>query len=215
MFSASALRAGAAGHSPAFSLRRVLRRLAKSAQGAGMGTSPDYGFEEKALQQGYLRIVGIDEAGRGALCGPVVAAAVWLDPERIPAGLNDSKALTARQRSLLFDRIVAVADVGVGTADVDEIEALNILRASHLAMIRAIESLRYRPDFALVDGHLLPRRLPVRGEAVVKGDARVLSIAAAYATTPVTDAPPTGIANGFNPSAVSCVASSSIEVSIS
>jgi ribonuclease HII len=144
-----------------------------------MGTSPDYGFEEKALQQGYLRIVGIDEAGRGALCGPVVAAAVWLDPERIPAGLNDSKALTARQRSLLFDRIVAVADVGVGTADVDEIEALNILRASHLAMIRAIESLRYRPDFALVDGHLLPRRLPVRGEAVVKGDARVLSIAAA------------------------------------
>ena len=144
-----------------------------------MGTSPDYGFEEKSLQQGYLRIVGIDEAGRGALCGPVVAAAVWLDPERIPAGLNDSKALTARQRSLLFDRIVAVADVGVGTADVDEIEALNILRASHLAMIRAIESLRYRPDFALVDGHLLPRRLPVRGEAVVKGDARVLSIAAA------------------------------------
>ena len=144
-----------------------------------MGTSPDYGFEEKALQQGYLRIVGIDEAGRGALCGPVVAAAVWLDPERIPAGLNDSKALTARQRSLLFDRIVAVADVGVGTADVDEIEALNILRASHLAMIRAIESLRYRPDFALLDRYLLPRRLPVRGEAVVKGDARVLSIAAA------------------------------------
>jgi ribonuclease HII len=144
-----------------------------------MEGGPDFSLEQAAMARGHILVAGVDEVGRGALCGPVFAAAVRLDPERIPAGLNDSKVLTSRQRSALYDRILAVADVAVASASVEEIDAINILRASQLAMTRAIAALRAPADHALIDGHLLPKRLDRSGEAVVKGDARSLSIAAA------------------------------------
>lgn len=128
---------------------------------------------------GVARVAGVDEAGRGPLAGPVVAAAVILDPDRIPPGLNDSKRLTPARREALAPEIRAQALWALGLASVQEIDALNILRASHLAMCRALAALPARPDLALVDGNLLPRELPCPGQAVVKGDSRSLSIAAA------------------------------------
>lgn len=144
-----------------------------------MGMGPDLDFENRARQAGYRRIAGVDEAGRGPLAGPVVAAAVILDPEHIPEGLNDSKLLSARKRAEVLDHIIARAEVGVGLASVAEIDELNILRASHLAMCRAIEALRTRPDHVLIDGNLVPRDLTLTATPVVKGDSLSLSIAAA------------------------------------
>ncbi len=146
---------------------------------------PDFAFETAARVRG-LTVAGVDEAGRGPLAGPVVAAAVVLDPARIPPGLDDSKALTARTRARLFDRLMECAGVAVGLATVEEIDALNILRASHLAMVRALAGLGAAPGLALIDGNLLPRGCPVPAEAVVKGDARCLSIAAASVVAKVT-----------------------------
>lgn len=128
---------------------------------------------------GARRVVGVDEVGRGPLAGPVVAAAVWLDPQAIPQGLDDSKRLGRSRREALAEALRASADVSIGIASVGEIEARNILNAAHLAMCRAVAGLRAAPDRVLVDG-----KLPVRGlnqpfEMVVRGDARVLSIAAA------------------------------------
>jgi ribonuclease HII len=148
--------------------------------------SPDYDFERLATLQGACRIVGVDEAGRGPLAGPVTAAAVWLDPSAIPQGLGDSKALSARQREAVFIQILAQADVGIGHASPSEIDALNILQATFLAMRRAIAALRVAPDLALIDGNRLPRDLPCAGQAIVKGDARSLSIAAASIVAKVT-----------------------------
>lgn len=144
-----------------------------------MGMGPDLDFENRARQAGYRRIAGVDEAGRGPLAGPVVAAAVILYPEHIPEGLNDSKLLSARKRAEVLDHIIARAEVGVGLASVAEIDELNILRASHLAMCRAIEALRTRPDHVLIDGNLVPRDLTLTATPVVKGDSLSLSIAAA------------------------------------
>ena len=140
---------------------------------------PDLSFETAASAAGFALIAGVDEVGRGPLAGPVMACAVILDPARIPQGLADSKALTAKRRETLFDLIPQVAEVGYGSASVAEIEALNILAASHLAMCRALADLPRRPDFALIDGNRLPPDLPCAGQAIVKGDARSLSIAAA------------------------------------
>ncbi|MBF0589975.1 MAG: ribonuclease HII [Magnetococcales bacterium] len=133
-------------------------------------------------------ICGVDEAGRGPLCGPVVAGAVILDPNHLPDGLNDSKKLTATKRESLFDAILAQAQFGVGLASVEEIDELNILHASMLAMSRAVRDLQSKTDvhFALIDGNRLPKDLPVPGEAVVKGDGRSLSIAAASIIAKVT-----------------------------
>ena len=100
---------------------------------------PDFEFEREAMGQGYLRVAGVDEVGRGPLAGPVTAAAVVLDPARIPEGLNDSKKLGKKARARLYDEIMAVADVSIAHASVEEIDAMNILRASHLAMVRALE----------------------------------------------------------------------------
>ncbi|WP_299610887.1 ribonuclease HII [uncultured Tateyamaria sp.] len=125
------------------------------------------------------RVAGVDEVGRGPLAGPVTAAAVVLDPHAIPDGLDDSKKLTARKREAVLDAILGSADVSVAHASVREIEELNILRASHLAMERAVAGLRIRPDHVLIDGTMLPRGLTVRATPVVRGDARSLSIAAA------------------------------------
>lgn len=144
-----------------------------------MTQAPDYSFELAAQARGLIRIAGTDEVGRGPLCGPVTAAAVILDPARIPEGLNDSKKLTAKRRAALVEEITATADWCVAHASVEEIDSLNILRASHLAMCRAVAGLRTRPDHVLVDGNRLPQDLGVSAEAIVKGDGRSVSIAAA------------------------------------
>ncbi|AOZ68148.1 ribonuclease HII [Rhodobacter xanthinilyticus] len=144
-----------------------------------MADKPDYSFELAAQARGFARVAGVDEVGRGPLCGPVTAAAVVLDPARIPEGLNDSKKLSARRRAELFEEIVASADYCIAHASVEEIDALNILQASHLAMCRAVAGLARAPGHVLVDGNRLPRDLGLSAEALVKGDARSVSIAAA------------------------------------
>ncbi len=126
-----------------------------------------------------MRVAGVDEVGRGPLAGPVTATAVIFDIAAIPEGLNDSKKLSAKRRQVLNEHILAVADVSTAHASVEEIDALNILRASHLAMERAIAGLRHPPDMALIDGNMIPRGLTIPARAIVKGDAVSLSIAAA------------------------------------
>ncbi len=143
-----------------------------------MANGPDFSTEAALIAGGAARVAGVDEAGRGPLAGPVVAAAVTFPGER-PAGLNDSKKLTAKARAALEAEIRATGQVGVGIASVAEIDALNILRASHLAMLRAIADLPEPPDHALIDGNLIPRDAPLPCTALVKGDGRAVSIAAA------------------------------------
>ena len=147
---------------------------------------PDFSIERTLLEEGFCRIAGVDEVGRGPLAGPVTAAAVVLDISRIPDGLNDSKRLTAKRRAVLHDAILAVAEVSIAHASVEEIDSLNILRASHLAMERAIAGLVTPPDMALIDGNLIPRGLQVPAQAVIKGDAKSLSIAAASIVAKIT-----------------------------
>ncbi|MEO3417219.1 ribonuclease HII [Roseovarius sp. CAU 1744] len=142
-------------------------------------SGPDYSIEQLAQAEGARLVAGVDEVGRGPLAGPVTAAAVILDPARIPEGLNDSKRLTAKRRAALKDQLMACADVSIAHASVAEIDELNILRASHLAMERAVAGLRQTPDLALIDGNLIPRGLSVPARSVVKGDAISVSIAAA------------------------------------
>ena len=146
---------------------------------------PDFTRETDAYARGIPCVAGVDEAGRGPLAGPVVAAAVILNPVRIPPGLNDSKALSAGARNRLYDALHAVAEVAVGMASVEEIDHLNILRASHLAMARAVAGLR-APGLVLVDGNLIPPGLPCPAQAIIGGDAHVLSIAAASIIAKVT-----------------------------
>jgi ribonuclease HII len=136
---------------------------------------PDFRLEAS----GPAPVCGIDEAGRGPLAGPVVAAAVILDARAIPDGLDDSKRLTAARREELIVAIEATAIVGVGQASVEEIATMNILQASFLAMRRAVAALNRRPALALVDGHMLPPGLGCPARAVVGGDGLALSIAAA------------------------------------
>lgn len=124
-------------------------------------------------------MAGVDEVGRGPLAGPVTAAAVVLNPQAIPAGLNDSKKLTAKRRDALAAEILQLADVCIAHASVDEIDEHNILRASHIAMERAVAGLAQAADHLLIDGNMIPKGLTIRAEAIVKGDARSLSIAAA------------------------------------
>ncbi|HOV18904.1 ribonuclease HII [Ottowia sp.] len=131
-------------------------------------------------------VAGVDEAGRGPLAGPVVAAAVILDPRRPIAGLADSKKLTALRRDRLFDAICANAlCCSIAEATTEEIDRLNILQATLLAMQRAVAGLRLPPAKVLVDGNRLPR-LPMRAEAVVGGDAIVPAISAASILAKVT-----------------------------
>ena len=140
---------------------------------------PHFLTETRVLRDGARRVAGVDEVGRGPLAGPVAAAAVILDPERLPDGVDDSKALSAKAREEAFERIAASAlAIGVAFASVEEIDGLNIRRASLLAMARAVAALHLAPGFVLVDGRDLPA-LACPGEAIVKGDALSLSIAAA------------------------------------
>ena len=146
----------------------------------------DFSFETAAFGRGARQVAGVDEVGRGPLAGPVIAAAVILDPGNIPAGLADSKALSVVKRERLLTLISASAVVAIGSASVEEIDKLNILHASHLAMIRAISGLRLAPDHCLIDGNMIPAGLKIQGEAIVKGDAKSLSIAAASIVAKVT-----------------------------
>jgi ribonuclease HII len=146
---------------------------------------PHYIFEARAAKTIEGLIAGVDEAGRGPLAGPVVAAAVILDRKRIPKGLNDSKQMTPEAREEAFGRIMKCALVGVGDASVDEIDLVNIRQATHLAMARAVRALAQAPAFALVDGNDAPA-LPCRCDTIVDGDARSVSIAAASIIAKVT-----------------------------
>lgn len=148
---------------------------------------PDYEFEKAAVNSGFSCICGVDEAGRGPLAGPVCAAAVILPEGVVIEGLDDSKKLTEKKREKLYDIIkqTAVAySVAYGT--LEEIETVNILEATYLAMNRAIEGLTVKPDFALIDGNRVPRGIKIPCETVVKGDSRSMSIAAASVLAKVT-----------------------------
>ncbi|TQS71782.1 ribonuclease HII [Rhodobacteraceae bacterium] len=140
---------------------------------------PDFSFEQAAHRRGLELVAGVDEVGRGPLCGPVTAGAVILDPNHIPEGLNDSKKLSAKRRAELVDQIKAHALWAVAHASIEEIDTLNIYHASHLAMCRAVAALTRVPDHVLVDGNRVPTGLAMSAEPIVKGDARSLSIAAA------------------------------------
>ncbi len=148
----------------------------------GRDPAPSY-----RLEQGMGGpVAGVDEAGRGPWAGPVVAAAVILDPADIPAGLNDSKKLSATQRAALFDEIMnRAAAVALGMASVAEIDHLNILRASLLAMKRAVEKVSPKPAFCLIDGRDVPP-ITIPARAVIRGDGISLSIAAASIIAKVT-----------------------------
>lgn len=149
---------------------------------------PGFDAELRSMKQGFTCIAGVDEAGRGPLAGPVVAGAVVIPLHvDLPEGLNDSKKLTPAKREKLFHQLLEHSDViaATGMATAKEIDELNILRATHLAMRRAVDALPVKADFCLIDG------LPVKGfayaqEAIVKGDSKSLSIAAASILAKVT-----------------------------
>ncbi|MEM7752041.1 MAG: ribonuclease HII [Pseudomonadota bacterium] len=146
---------------------------------------PDFAEEQYWLATGVDVVAGVDEVGRGPLAGPVTAAAVVLDPAQMPPGLDDSKKLTALRRNRLFGELIATARVSVGHASVEEIDALNILYASHLAMERAVAGLG-DVAHALIDGNMIPKGLTCPATALIKGDERSLSIAAASIIAKVT-----------------------------
>ena len=146
---------------------------------------PSFRRERRALNQGIWPVAGCDEAGRGPLAGPVVAAAVVLDPKRIPRGLNDSKKLDAAARERLYAKICASAEVAVAFGSTDRIDRDNILRASLWALARAVKALPVRPQLVFVDGNM-KIDCSCDCEAVVSGDALVLSIAAASIVAKVT-----------------------------
>lgn len=152
-------------------------------------SGPDFSFESEAHTAGSYAVCGVDEVGRGPLAGPVIAAAVILPPGLVAggyyAGLNDSKKLSAARREELTDRLQQTADVSIAAASVSEIDELNILQASLLAMRRAVAGLKTAADCALIDGNRAPG-LSIPCRMIVKGDGRSLSIAAASVVAKVT-----------------------------
>ena len=147
---------------------------------------PNFDYENEKYARGYTAVCGCDEAGRGPLCGPVVAAAVILDPTVTIEGLDDSKKLTEKKREKLFDIIKEKAlAYAIAEASPSEIDEINILNASMLAMRRAVEALPVKADFALIDGNC-SRGFNIDTETVVKGDAKSASIAAASILAKVT-----------------------------
>lgn len=148
---------------------------------------PNYEYENAAAERGYGFVCGVDEAGRGPLAGPVCAAAVILPPGLVVEGLDDSKKLTEKKREALYEIIKEKAVAcGVAYGTLEEIEELNILEATYIAMNRAVEALSVKPDFALIDGNRVPRGLTVPCETVVKGDSKSMSVAAASVLAKVT-----------------------------
>ena len=169
-----------------FNYGRGLPRPFFLTRGGASLPQPDFSHETALARTGHRWIAGVDEAGRGPLAGPVTAAAVRLRGEALPQGLQDSKRLRAAAREAVFAQIMAHAAVGIGHASPAEIDAINIEQATWLAMARAIAALPRVPDYLLIDGNRLPRDLPCPGQAVVKGDGRVMSIAAASIIAKVT-----------------------------
>jgi ribonuclease HII len=138
------------------------------------------------FQSVHKWVAGVDEAGRGPLAGPVIAAAVILNPDKLIAGLADSKILTEKKREFLFDQIQAHALAwGIGRAEVSEIDQINILQATLLAMQRAVEALQLMPYLALVDGNSTPQ-LSCQVQTIIKGDATEPAISAASILAKVT-----------------------------
>ena len=137
-------------------------------------------YENEALSDGYEIICGVDEAGRGPLAGPVYAAAVILPKCHIVEGVNDSKKLSEKKRELLFDKIIdECVCYSIGTASEKEIDEINILQATYLAMKRAVDGLEIVPQLALIDGNRIPPLTSTDARAIVKGDAKSASIACA------------------------------------
>ncbi len=148
---------------------------------------PDYSYEKAAIEQGFKVVCGVDEAGRGPLAGPVCAAAVILPLGVEIEGLDDSKKLSEKKREALFDEIISKAlAYGIAFSDVEEIEEVNILGATYIAMCRAVEKLTVKPDYVLIDGNRYPPMLNVKGETVIKGDSKSMSVAAASILAKVT-----------------------------
>ena len=148
---------------------------------------PDFSLESALQARGLRRIAGIDEAGRGPLAGPVAAAAVILPDNFTCLGLDDSKKITPRNRDLLYERLTTDKTVSwaVATVSREEIDRINILKATHLAMRRAVENLRMKPDHCLIDG-LPVKNFPFPHDGIVRGDGLSLSIAAASIIAKVT-----------------------------
>ena len=146
---------------------------------------PTFELEAAELQLGMAPVAGVDEAGRGPWAGPVVAAAVILDPARIPDNIDDSKAMDEESRAFLYNRIMKTADVGVGIAEIDRIDRDNILGATLWAMSQAVAALKSKPRLVLIDGNKAPR-IEIETRTIVKGDAKCLSIAAASIIAKVT-----------------------------
>jgi ribonuclease HII len=151
----------------------------------GDSRCPHYRYERKALKGGASCVAGVDEAGRGPLAGPVVAAAVILDPGRLPKGINDSKQLLPERREELYAVIMERGEVGVGIVGVEEIDRINILNATFAAMTVAICALNRLPALALIDGNIAPK-LVCATQCLIEGDARSMSIAAASIIAKVT-----------------------------
>lgn len=147
--------------------------------------SPTFELESVEIELSGGPIAGIDEAGRGPWAGPVVAAAVVLDPQNLPDGIDDSKALDSDQRETVFKQIIASARYGVGIAGIERIDRDNILNATLWAMAEAVAQLAIPPRLALIDGNRAPR-LACETRTIVKGDAKCLSIAAASIVAKVT-----------------------------
>lgn len=148
---------------------------------------PDFLIEKSAFESGYKLVCGVDEAGRGPLAGPVCAAAVILPADIVIDGLNDSKKISEKKREQLYDVICEKAiSYSIAFGTLEEIENLNILEATFLAMNRSIDGLETKPDYALIDGNKAPKGIKIPCETVVKGDAKSASIAAASILAKVT-----------------------------
>lgn len=148
---------------------------------------PTLEYEQAARAKGFMQIAGIDEAGRGPWAGPVTAAAVILPEQFAHAQLNDSKQLSGKKREIIFKELMVHERIfwGIGSASAAEIDELNILRATHLAMQRAVNHLRMTPDFLLIDGRPV-KSFTIPQQSIVKGDGKSLSIAAASILAKVT-----------------------------
>jgi ribonuclease HII len=147
---------------------------------------PSFDLEAELMDKYHGPIAGIDEAGRGPWAGPVVVAAVILNPDRIPEGLNDSKVLTPEMREDRYAEIIATAIVSVVVGPVRQIDRINILQASLWGMRAAYRRLRVPAGAALIDGNIIPKRFPCKARAVVGGDGLSLSVAAASIVAKVT-----------------------------
>lgn len=148
--------------------------------------TPDFATELTLIGSGFSIVAGVDEAGRGPLAGPVVAAAVVLDPDNIPDGLNDSKKLSAKRRDELFTKIISSASCAIISVPPSIIECLNIRGATLWGMNQAVRALPFQPEHGLIDGRDVPDGLPCPATAMVKGDSRSVSIAAASILAKVT-----------------------------